>query len=45
MASKRQKDYRIRDGKLFARITFYDEQGERKDVMRLADSRAPRNAP
>jgi hypothetical protein len=27
MANKRQKDYRIRDGKVYARITYYDEQG------------------
>lgn len=40
MANKRQKDYRIRDGKVYARITYYDEQGRRRDVMRLADSRA-----
>lgn len=40
MASKRQKDYRIRDGKVYARITYTDERGNRRDVMRLADSRA-----
>lgn len=40
MANKRQKDYRIRNGKIYARITYYDEQGRRKDVMRLAESRA-----
>jgi integrase len=40
MANKRQKDYRIRDGKVYARITYTDEKGRRRDVMRLADSRA-----
>src|SRR5262245_52845103 len=38
--NKRQKDYRIRNGKVYARITYYDEQGRRRDVMRLAESRA-----
>jgi len=37
---KRQKDYRVKNGKIYARITYMDEQGKRKDVMRLADSRA-----
>lgn len=40
MANKRQKDYRIRDGKVYARITYTDEKGRRRDVMRLADNRA-----
>ena len=40
MANKRQKDYRIRDGKVYARITYFDEKGKRRDVMRLAESRA-----
>src|SRR5262249_4849170 len=40
LANKRQKDYRIRNGKPYARITYYDEQGRRRDVMRLAESRA-----
>src|SRR5262249_25496564 len=40
MANKRQKDYRIRDGKVYARITYTDASGKRRDVMRLADSRA-----
>jgi integrase len=40
MGSKRQKDYRIRDGKVYARITYTDASGKRRDVMRLADSRA-----
>jgi hypothetical protein len=40
MANKRQKDYRIRDGKVYARITYTDERGKRRDLMRLADSRA-----
>src|SRR5262245_57176832 len=40
MANKRQKDYRIRDGRVYARITFIDADGKRRDVMRLADSRA-----
>jgi integrase len=40
LVNKRQKDYRIRDGKVYARITYYDEQGRRRDVMRLAESRA-----
>lgn len=40
MKNKRQKDYRIRDGKVYARITYTDEQGKRRDVMRLAESRA-----
>ncbi len=40
MANKRQKDYRIRNGKVYARITYTDEKGKRRDVMRLADSRA-----
>jgi integrase len=38
--NKRQKDYRIRDGKVYARVTYYNEQGRRRDVMRLAESRA-----
>lgn len=38
--NKRQKDYRIRDGKVYARITYTDEQGKRRDVMRLAESKA-----
>lgn len=40
MANKRQKDYRIRDGKVYARVTYRDEQGRHRDVMRLADSRS-----
>jgi integrase len=39
MANKRQKDYRIRDGKVYARVTFTDASGKRRDLMRLADSR------
>lgn len=40
MANKRQKDYRIRDGKVYARITYTDERGKRRDLMRIAMSRA-----
>jgi integrase len=40
MANKRQKDYRVRNGKVYARITYTDEKGKRRDLMRLADSRA-----
>ncbi len=39
-SNKRQKDYRIRDGKVYARVTYHDEKGKRRDVMRLAMSRA-----
>lgn len=40
MNTKREKHYRIRNGKVYARITYTDASGKRRDLMRLADSRA-----
>src|SRR5262249_44869901 len=40
MATKREKHYRVRNGKVYARITFVDEGGKRRDVMRLAESKS-----
>ncbi len=39
MAGKRDRYYRIRNGKVYARITFTDETGKRRDLMRLADDK------
>lgn len=40
MSTKREKHYRIRKGKIYARITFTDASGKRRDVMRLAESKS-----
>jgi len=40
MAAKREKHYRIRNGKVYARITYVDAAGRRRDVMRLAESKS-----
>lgn len=40
MGSTRQKDYRIRSGRVYARITYTDAGGKRRDVMRLAESKS-----
>ena len=40
MVNKREKHYRIRDGKIYARITFTDSTGKRRDLMRLAESKS-----
>lgn len=37
MGTKREKHYRKRKGKIYARITFVDSNGKRRDLMRLAD--------
>src|SRR5262245_14396789 len=37
--SGREKHYRVRNGKVYGRITFIDENGKRRDVMRLAESK------
>ncbi|MFN7947025.1 MAG: site-specific integrase [Blastocatellia bacterium] len=39
MAGNREKHYRIRNGKIYARVTFTDASGKRRDVMRLAESK------
>ncbi|MBX3278837.1 MAG: tyrosine-type recombinase/integrase [Acidobacteria bacterium] len=40
MAGKqRDRHYRIRHGKIYARITFTDASGKRRDLMRLAESK------
>ena len=40
MGSTRQKDYRVRGDKVYARITYVDASGKRRDVMRLAESKS-----
>lgn len=39
MTNKREKHYRIRKGKIYARITYTDASGKRRDLMRLAESK------
>jgi integrase len=40
MSAKREKHYRVRNGRVYARITYIDASGKRRDVMRLADSKS-----
>jgi len=40
MSAKREKHYRVRNGKVYARITYIDAGGKRRDVMRLAESKS-----
>jgi len=40
MSAKREKHYRIRNGKVYARITYTDAAGKRRDLMRLAESKS-----
>jgi integrase len=38
MGGKREKHYRIRDGQVYARLTYTDAGGKRHDLMRKAES-------
>jgi integrase len=40
MVNKREKHYRIRKGKIYARVTFTDPSGRRRDIMRVAESKS-----
>src|SRR5215510_14230282 len=40
MNSKREKHYRVRYGRIYARITYTDDSGNRRDLMRLAESKS-----
>ncbi|MBK8315028.1 MAG: hypothetical protein IPL01_13875 [Acidobacteria bacterium] len=39
MPGKKDRYYRIRNGKIYARVTFTDAAGRRRDVMKLAESK------
>src|SRR5262245_35663411 len=40
LSTKREKHYRVRNGKVYARVTYIDASGKRRDVMRLAESKS-----